>query len=429
MTQTYRTDDLGRWGAGKGSNLEPEEFDINFWDIIQRLITQEARPDPSASIDHFSVSGASFYVHMTDATVLGPYALPVATFFARGEWAPSTAYSVLDTFTINGGLYVVIFAHTSALTFDAGANDGMGHDYYVLMIQTPGSAMPVGGAVGQVVEKSTTSDFAVTWGWKLPTGGTARQYLIKQSSTNQDAIFDTPTASDIEFVPVTGSVLTADNVADAIEEAATNAGDAADVTYTPSTGSGLTDDNVADALDTLGARGVPFGKQTMWIPASAMIPRTTNGAASNTFETTTHKNMVRTNDFDSSTQEFVQFDVAMPKSWDGDDISFKVFWSHSATTVNFGVAFGLEAVGVGDTTTLDVAFGTTVYVTDTGGVTDYLYVSAESDPITISGTVTYGSEIMFQLCRYPANAGDTLAVDARLHGVQVYYTTNTAADS
>jgi hypothetical protein len=33
----YRTDDVARWGAGKGSNLTPAEVDVNFWGIIQRL--------------------------------------------------------------------------------------------------------------------------------------------------------------------------------------------------------------------------------------------------------------------------------------------------------------------------------------------------------------------------------------------------------
>jgi len=171
MTQTYRTDDLGRWGSGAGRELSWAELDRNFWDIIQRLITQEARPDPSAGIDHFESTGSTFYVHMTDATVQGPYDLPQFDFVDRGDWAPSTTYAVNDTFTINGGLYRVPFPHTSALTFDAGANDGSGHDYYRLWFQTPGSSLPTGGAVGQVITKSGTSDFQVTYTWKFPSGG------------------------------------------------------------------------------------------------------------------------------------------------------------------------------------------------------------------------------------------------------------------
>lgn len=229
MTQTYRTDDLTRWGSGKGSNLTPAEVDVNFWDVIQRLLTLEALPDAAAYIDHFEISGTQLYVHMSDSTVFGPYTLPVATFQSKGEWTSSTPYVVLDTFTINGGLYVVIFAHTSAATFDAGANDGAGHDYYALMIQTPGGAIPTGGAIGQVVQKSSTTDFATTWGWKTPAGGTARQYLIQQSNTQDDAVWETAQADDVAFTPSTGSTLTSTNVADAIEEAATSGGTASSV--------------------------------------------------------------------------------------------------------------------------------------------------------------------------------------------------------
>lgn len=222
MTQTYRTDDSGRWGTGKGSDLTPGEVDINFWDIVQRLTTQEARPDPSAGIDHFSVTGTNLYVHMTDSTVLGPYTLPTAFFHATGTWQPSTSYSLLDTFDINGGLYVVTYPHVSALTFSAGANDGLGHDYYSLLIQTPGSSLPTGGATAQVLQKSSGTNYAVTWGYKLPIDGNTRQVLLKASNTNQDAEWGDLDASDISFTPVTGSGISSTNVAAALEELSTS---------------------------------------------------------------------------------------------------------------------------------------------------------------------------------------------------------------
>jgi hypothetical protein len=370
VTQTYRTDDLARWGTGQGFNLTAAQVDINFWDLVQRMIAQEARPDPAAGIDHFEIVGVNMYVHMTDATVLGPYVLPVATFRDRGTWAPSTVYSVMDTFTVNGGLYVVIFDHTSGSTFDPGANDGSGHDYYQLMIQTPGSSLPSGGAVGQLLKKTTTTDYAVGWGF-----------------TSADAV---------DFVPATGSSLTSSNVADALEEVA--AGVAA------------------------------VGRQTIWVPAAAMIPRTSNGPAIGAVEMATNKNMVRTLDFDAATAEYAQFDIAMPKSWDLGTLAFKVFWSHAATTTNFGVAFAIAGVAVSNTDTLDRAFGTAVTVVDTGGTTNTQYVSDETAAMTAVGTPAVGDLIMLRIGRTPSDAGDTLPIDARLHGVQVFYATSTATD-
>ncbi len=188
MTQTYRTNDGARWGTGQGFNLTAAQVDINFWDVIQRIITLEALPGAAAGIASFSITGTDFYVHMTDATVLGPYTLPIATYTARGPWAPATAYAVMDTVTNGGSLYEVIFAHTSAGSFSAGANDGMGHDYYSVMLQTPGNVLPTGGSADMLLAKTSGTDFAVGWvASGMPRGGTVGEYLAKNSSSDFDA--------------------------------------------------------------------------------------------------------------------------------------------------------------------------------------------------------------------------------------------------
>jgi len=430
---TYRTDDFARWGAGQGFNLTAAQVDINFWDMVQRMIVQEARPDPAPGISHFVISGINMYVHMTDGTVLGPYELPVAVYRSRGDWTPETPYSVLDTVAANGGLYAVAVAHTSELTFNPDASDGLGNDYYVLMIQTPGSALPSGGAVGQVLEKSTTVDFATTWGWKLPVDGDAGEMLIKQSSTQQDAKWGTVNAADIEFVPVTGSTLTSDTVAEALEElsGAGFSGSAADVSYTPNTGSGLTDDNVQDALNTLGeglADATPVGRQTMWVPATAMAPRITNGPLPAVIEVTSNKNIIKTLNFDATTQQYAQFDITMPKSWDGGPVNYMVYWSHPTTSSVFGVAWSLDAVSISNGYFLDTGFGTAVLVRDTGGSFDTMWISPESTPLTIGGFAPSQTYVQFRISRVPADSLDTMTVVARLHGIQLYYNTTAGTD-
>lgn len=191
---------------------------------------------------------------------------------------------------------------------------------------------------------------------------------------------------------------------------------------------GLLDDaNAAAALSTLTARGQ--GKETIWIPASAMIPRTTNGAASGTAEMSTNKNMVKTLDFDTTTQEFAQFEIAMPKSWNNGTVTFQPVWSHASTTTNFGVVWALQAVATSDDDALDVAFGTEQTSTDTGGTTNDRYIGPESSAITIAGTPATGDVVQFQIKRNPSDGSDTLAIDARLHGVKVFFTTNAATDA
>ncbi len=184
--------------------------------------------------------------------------------------------------------------------------------------------------------------------------------------------------------------------------------------------------NNATAFFTVGK--LQIGLQSIWIPAGAMTTRTTNGAATGTLELTTNKNMVRTLDFDSSTQEFAQFDIRMPKSWNESTVSFIPVWSHPATTTNFGVVWGLDAVAVSDDDAMDVAFGTAQTSTDTGGTTNDSYQGPECSAITISGSPAVGDLVMFRIHRDPANGSDTMAVDARLHGILLLYTIDTLRD-
>jgi hypothetical protein len=171
------------------------------------------------------------------------------------------------------------------------------------------------------------------------------------------------------------------------------------------------------------------GKETIWIPAVAMISRTTNGAASSTAEMTTNKNMFRTHNFDTTTQEFSQFAIRMPKSWNESTVTASFTWSHAATTTNFGVVWALEAVATSDGDAGDVAFGTAQQVADTGGTTNTIYITAETSAITIAGTPAAEDLVTFQVKRVPSDGSDTMAIDARLHGVTVYITTNASSDA
>ena len=174
---------------------------------------------------------------------------------------------------------------------------------------------------------------------------------------------------------------------------------------------------------------VGVGRHTIWVPATQMVARTTNGAASGTAETTTNKNMIRTLNFDTTTQEFAQFELALPKSWNEGTVTFQPVWSHAATTTNFGVVWALQGLARGDGDAQDAAFGTEQTSTDTGGTTDDLYIGPESAAITIAGTVAELDVVLFQVKRVPADAGDTMAIDARLHGVKLFYTTDAATDA
>lgn len=172
----------------------------------------------------------------------------------------------------------------------------------------------------------------------------------------------------------------------------------------------------------------PIGQQTIWVPAVAMYSRTTAGAASGTVETTTNDIMLKTMDFDTTTQEFAQFAIQMPKSWNEGTLVCQFIWSHAATTTNFGVVWAIEAVGFGNDDPADTALGTAVQVADTGGTTNDIYITNETAALTVGGTPVPEEYVVFQVKRVPADAADTMAIDARLLGVKIHYTTDTAKD-
>lgn len=205
----------------------------------------------------------------------------------------------------------------------------------------------------------------------------------------------------------------------------TGSGTAATTTVTSFMRTVLDDTDAATALSTL----TVTGKQTLWIPASAMKTRTTNGAASGTLEMTTNKNMFVTLDFDTTTQEFAQFGIRMPKQWNESTVTFAPVWSHASTTTNFGVVWGLAGVAISDDDAGDVAFGTAQTSTDTGGTTNDIYQGPESSAITIAGSPAAGDFVMFQIARNPSDGSDTMAIDARLHGIVLFITTDAGNDA
>jgi hypothetical protein len=171
------------------------------------------------------------------------------------------------------------------------------------------------------------------------------------------------------------------------------------------------------------------GKHTIAMPAGAMVPRTTNGAAASSEELATNDVMIAYLEFDAATAEAAQFAIPMPKGWNEGTVTARFFWKHPATTTNFGVVWGIRANAVSNDDALDASWGTAVTVTDTGGTTGDLYVSDETAALTIGGTPAEGDLVIFEVYRVAADGSDTMAVDAHLIAVQVYYTINAATDA
>lgn len=168
---------------------------------------------------------------------------------------------------------------------------------------------------------------------------------------------------------------------------------------------------------------VGAGKQSMWIPALAMhSPGSPNIGVVNIGGA-----LFPYLAFDPTTSEFAFFNIGMPKSWNEGTLTAKVYWTHPATTVNFGTAWAVQLASFGDGDPLANAYiGPTI--TDTGGVTSSLYISTEGAPIDPGNTEVEGDWLAGLVSRIPADVGDTMAVDAYLIGIMLHYTTNVNQD-
>ena len=170
------------------------------------------------------------------------------------------------------------------------------------------------------------------------------------------------------------------------------------------------------------------GKETIWIPAAAMYPESTNGCASLAQVELSNGPELKALDFDKSSDEHAQFTIAFPKSWNEGTITFQAYFT--ATSTDTGTtAWGLSGVSLSDNGDLNTAFGTTVVATAKAhsGTSNDLDVTAESGDVTIAGSPAAGDLCIFQVLRDVS--ADDLDADARLLGIKLFFTTDAANDA
>jgi len=171
------------------------------------------------------------------------------------------------------------------------------------------------------------------------------------------------------------------------------------------------------------------GKETIWIPSSAMYASTTNGADSEQVETTATRPDMKVFDFDASTKQYTQFTIAMPKSWNEGTVTYQVYWAPSTTNTGNAI-FGLQGVACADNDTIDVAFGTAINVTDAGiGTVEDQQITSESSAMTVAGSPAAGELTYFQLFRDAADGSDTFTGECRVLGIKLFFTTDAANDA
>lgn len=188
--------------------------------------------------------------------------------------------------------------------------------------------------------------------------------------------------------------------------------------------------NVTGAISEATSQVNVVGKQTIWVPAAAMRPTVSNGCAGLIdAETTSARPDITVLDFDASADEFAQFQIALPKSWNLGTVTAQFFWT-GADTDTGGVTWAIKGVGAGNNNTIDVAFGTQVDIDDEGnGTAEVLYVTSETPALTLGGTPADDDESWFHVSRDVSDTNDDRGTDARLIGIKFFLTTDAKNDA
>ena len=170
------------------------------------------------------------------------------------------------------------------------------------------------------------------------------------------------------------------------------------------------------------------GKESIWVPAQAMYPNSTSGCADLAQVELSNGPEIKTLDFDKDSDEFAQFAVAFPKSWNESTVTFQAFFTADSTNTGT-TSWALNGVAIADDDSINTAFGTAVAPTAKAmsGTANDLAVTAESGAVTIAGSPSTDEEVFFQIQRDVSE--DTLTADAKLLGIKIFFTTDAANDA
>lgn len=181
--------------------------------------------------------------------------------------------------------------------------------------------------------------------------------------------------------------------------------------------------NKLDGAGTLKQAGL----ETIYVPAAAMYPNSTNGCADLEQVELSNGPELKCLDFDASSDENAQFTVAFPKSWNEGTVTFQAFFTVTGTNTGT-VAWGLSGGSTVDDGSINTAFGTNVVATAKAhsGTSNDMDVSAVSGAVTIANAAA-DSMTFFQIMRDVS--ADDQSGDARLLGIKLFFTTDAANDA
>jgi hypothetical protein len=451
-------DQSGAWGTVTNLNLE----------IIAEAFSYGTRAIANASTDNITLAdGAldadrSMYLKLTGGGQACTVSLLPNT--VSKVWLIENATSYTLTFTQGSGADVAVLAGQVKMI----ATDGAGSGAVVYDLLTD-----VNLAGTTVMSAATIDDVAIDGKVITMTGSSGDTATLTVAADGALAIATTDTAAAAANISITadgtftaaGTTITLDSAGDIILDA-----DGADVifkdggtsigTITNASSDLVIKSNVQDkdillkgddggaeitalTLDMSAAGAAAFnssitsggaavkvaGKETIWVPAAAMYPSTTNGCSALTqVETTALRPDLKVLDFAAAADDFAQFAIAFPASWNEGTITYQPFWTVTGTDTGT-VVWQLGGVAITNDESINTAFGTLVATAAKAhsGTSNDLMVSDESGAVTIAGSPAANDQCFFQLNLDTSASGQTGVV--RLLGVKLLFTTDAANDT
>ena len=158
-----------------------------------------------------------------------------------------------------------------------------------------------------------------------------------------------------------------------------------------------------------------------------MYATATAGAAFTTIEVLAGGPDVRALAFDQTTPESAQFSIAFPNRWNRGAISCQIFWTTEDPNAN-NVYWNIHATALDVTESFNIAFPAVVEIIGANGVAANLLNRSAETALTVDNGPQDGGVVFFRIARDANNGGDTLASDALLLGVKVFYTSDQPTD-
>ena len=442
-------DQSGSWGTVTNLNLE----------LIGEALGWGTRAIANASTDNITIADGAADADRSMALKLtgGGQACTITLLpnTVSKVWIMENATAATLTFTAGSGANVAILAgETKMIATDGGGSGGVVYDVLTdlnLAGTTKTAALTNAGALSNQGTVTVGVDdtgydvkfFGATSGKNLLWDESADSLIVTGSTSNQGTVTVgvDDTGYDVKlFGATSGKYWLWDESADGVV-AVSNLQQTGTITvgvddtghdvkfFGATSGKYMLWDESADALLVSGSSVKVAGKETIYIPATAMYPSSTNGCSSLTqVETTALRPDLMALDFATGSDEFAQFSIAFPKSWNEGTVTFQPFWTVTGTNTGT-VAWGLSGISVPSDGSINTAFGTTVVCTALAfsGTSNDLMVSVESGAVTIAGSPAANDMCFFQVSRDVS--ADNQSGDARLLGIKVFFTTDAENDA